>query len=151
MISFYAWKMVSMMAVSTKIIFIVNQWQGSPLRWCTAIIYKCLLTINNTQQYRNKLVHSEDGKLQTDERNRLQNLIYQEFIIGRNDLLICDMFLFEEYDLEQLLTADLHAKKFQIARINAAQKAVDLPEETEQNEEPNMRQLTINLFEWTND
>ena len=111
----------------------------SPLRWCTAIIHKFLLTVNDVWQYRNKLVHSKDGELQTDERNRLQNLIYQEFIIGRNDLLDCDMFLFEEYDLEQLIAADLDTKKFWLARMNAARKAVDLPEETEQNEEPNMR------------
>ena len=101
-------------------------------------------------QYRNKLVYSKDGELQTDERNCLQNLIYQEFIIGRNDLLDCDMFLFEEYDLEQLIAADLDTKKFWLARMNAAQKAVDLPEETEQNEEPNMRQLTIESFLGTN-
>ena len=123
----------------------------SPLRWCTAIIYKFLLTVNDTWQYRNKLVHSEDGELQINERNPIQNLIYQEFIIGGENLLDCDRFLFEEYDVDRLLASDSATKKAWLARINAARKAVDLPEETEQIEEPHMRQLTIDFFQWTND
>ena len=92
----------------------------SPLRWCTAIIYKFLLTVIDTWQYRNKLVLREDGELQINERNRIQNLIYQEFIIGGYDLLDSDRFLFEEYDLERLLASDLETKKWWIARFNAA-------------------------------
>ena len=120
----------------------------SSLRWCTAIIYKLMLTVWDVWQYRNQLVFADDGELQVDERNRIHNLINQEFIIGRNDLLEGDQFLFEDYTLDQLLTSDTVLKRAWIDRIKAARRAIDLPEEQQQ---LNMTQLTLEHFGWNDE
>ena len=59
----------------------------SSLRWCTAIIHKLMLIVWDIWQYRNQLVFADDGQLQVEERNRINILINQEFIIGREHLL----------------------------------------------------------------
>ena len=76
------------------------QSKRSSLRWCTAIIYKLMHTVWDVWQYRNQLVFADDGELQIDERNRINNLIYQEFVIGGDDLLDGDQFLFTDYNLD---------------------------------------------------
>ena len=122
----------------------------SSLRWCTAIIYKLMLIVWDIWQYRNQLVFADDGELQVEERNRINILIYQEFVIGREHLLEEDQFLFEDFDLDSLLRSDTKTKKTWIARINAARHAIDLPEEAEQTvDEAGMTQLTFDHFGWT--
>ena len=86
-----------------------------------------------------------------EERNRINILIHQEFILGREHLLEQDQFLFENYSLDRLLRSDMDLKRAWIARINAARHAIDLPGETEQTvEEEGMMQLTFEHFGWIN-
>ena len=121
----------------------------SSLRWCTAIIYKLMNTVWDIWQYRNQLVFADDGELQTDERNEINNQIYQEFVIGGIDLLDDDQFLFEDYNLDELLTSDTETKRAWIDRIDAARRAINLPEEEQhQPENDPMTQLTLDYFGW---
>ena len=123
----------------------------SSLRWCTAIINKLMLVVWDIWQYRNQLVFGDNGELQVEERNRINILIHQEFIIGREHLLDQDQFLFEDFSLDRLLRSDMDLKRAWIARINAARHAIDLPDEVEQTvEEEGMTQLTFDHFGWTN-
>ena len=86
-----------------------------------------------------------------EERNQINILIHQEFILGREHLLEQDQFLFENYSLDRLLRSDMDLKRAWIARINAARYAIDLPGETEQTvEEESMTQLTFEHFGWIN-
>ena len=122
----------------------------SSLRWCTAIIHKLMLIVWDIWQYRNQLVFADDGQLQVEERNRINILINQEFIIGGEHLLEEDQFLFEDFDLDSLLRSDAETKKNWIARMNAARHAIDLPEEVEPTaDETGMTQLTFDHFGWT--
>ena len=77
-------------------------------------------TVWDIWQYRNQLVFADDGESQTDERNEINNQIYQEFVIGGIDLLDDDQFLFEDYNLDELLTSDTETKRAWIDRIDAA-------------------------------
>ena len=125
------------------------QSKRSSLRWCTAIIYKLMYTVWDVWQYRNQLVFADDGELQTDERNRINNLIYQEFVIGGDDFLDGDQFLFTDYTLDGLLESDMDLKRSWLERTYAARRAIDLPEEEyELLDESNMVQLTFNDFGW---
>ena len=100
-------------------------------------------------QYRNQLVFADDGELQTDEQNEINNLIYQEFVIGGIDLLDNDQFLFEDYNLDELLTSDTETKRAWIDSINAARRAINLPEEEQhQPENDPMTQLSLDYFGW---
>ena len=87
-----------------------------------------------------------------EERNRINILIHQEFILGREQhLLEQDQFLFEDFSLDRLLRSDMELKRAWIARINATRHAIDLPDEVEQTiEEEGMTQLTFDHFGWTN-
>ena len=83
------------------------------------------------------------------ERNRIDNLIYQEFVIGGDDLLDGDQFLFSGYSLDRLLESDMDLKRSWLERTYAARRAIDLPEqEEEQLDESNMIQLTFDDFGW---
>ena len=109
-----------------------------------------MLIVWDIWQYRNQIVFADDGELQVEERNRINTLIYQEFVVGREHLLEEDQFLFEDFDLDSLLRSDTEMKKAWIARINAARHAIDLPEEVEQTvDEAGMSQLTFDHFGWT--
>ena len=122
----------------------------SSLRWSTAIIYKLMLVVWDIWQYCNQLVFADDGELQVEERNRINMLIYQEFIVGNEHLMEEDQFLFEDSDLDSLLRSDAETKKIWIARINAACHAIDLPAEAEQTGDgTGMTQLTFDHFGWT--
>ena len=125
----------------------------SSLRWCTAIIYKLMTTVWDIWQYRNQLVFADDGELQTDERNQINNLIYQEFVIGGIDLLEEDQFLFEEHNLDGLLRSDMETKRAWLDRIDAARRAINIPEEEEQQQSDNdqMTQLTLEYFGWNDE
>ena len=106
-------------------------------------------TVWDLWQYRNQLVFEDDGELQIDERNRINNLIYQEFVIGGDDFLDGDQFLFTDYTLDGLLESDMDLKRSWLERTYAARRAIDLPEqEYEQLDESNMVQLTFNDFGW---
>ena len=106
-------------------------------------------TVWDVWQYCNQLVFADDGELQTDERNRINNLIYQEFVIGGDNLLDGDQFLFSDYSLDRLLESDMDLKRSWLERTHAARRAIDLPEqEYEQLDESNMVQLTFNDFGW---
>ena len=70
-----------------------------------------MLIVWDIWQYRNQLVFADDGQLQVEERNRINILINQEFIIGREHLLERDQFLFEDFDLDSLLRSDAETKK----------------------------------------
>ena len=61
--------------------------------------------------------------------------------------------MFEEYSLDQLLTSDTVLKRAWIDRIKAARRAIDLPEEQQQQQdnELNMTQLTLEHFGWNNE
>ena len=108
-----------------------------------------MYTVWDVWQYRNQLVFADDGELQTDERNRINNLIYQEFVIGGDNLLDGDQFLFSDYSLDWLLESDMDLKRSWLERTYAARRAIDLPEEEEvQLDESNMIQLTFNAFGW---
>ena len=123
----------------------------SSLRWCTAIINKLMLVVWDIWQYRNQLVFGDNGELQVEERNRINILIHQEFIIGREHLLDQDQFLFEDFSLDRLLRSEMVIKRAWIERINAARHTTDLPDEVEQTaEEEGMTQLTFDHFGWTN-
>jgi len=89
--------------------------------------------------------------LQVEEQNRINILIHQEFVLGREHLLEQDQFLFEDYSLDRLLRSDMELKRAWIARINAARHAIELPDKVEQTvEEEGMTQLTFDHFGWTN-
>ena len=110
-----------------------------------------MLVVWDIWQYRNQLVFGDNGELQVEERNRINILIHQEFIIGREHLLDQDQFLFEDFSLDRLLRSEMVIKRAWIERINAARHAIDLPDEVEQTvEEEGMTQLTFDHFGWTN-
>ena len=110
-------------------------------------------TVWDIWQYRNQLVFADDGELQTDERNQINNLIYQEFVIGGIDLLEEDQFLFEEHNLDGLLRSDMETKRAWLDRIDAARRAINIPEEEEQQQSDNdqMTQLTLEYFGWNDE
>lgn len=79
-----------------------------------------MYTVWDVCQYRNQLVFADNGELQADEQNQINNLFYQELVIGGNDLLEEDSFLFKDYSLDQLLAPETELKRAWIDRINAA-------------------------------
>ena len=99
-------------------------------------------------QYRNSLVHAEDGPLRTDEKLTINNSIKAQFFIGGGDLLEVDQFLFEDYSLEGLLKSDVPTKLLWRTRVAAARRAVNLNNNEEVNGEEGMYQLTLDEFGW---
>ena len=76
-------------------------------------------------------------------------IVPQEFVIGGDDLLDGDQFLFTDYNLDRLLESDMDLKRSWLERTYAARRAIDLPEEEEELlDESNMVQLTFNDFGW---
>ena len=82
----------------------------SSSRWCTAIIYKLMTVVWDIWQYRNSLVHADDGPLRMEANLSINNSIKAQFFIGGGDLLVVDQFLFEDYSLEGLLKSDMPTK-----------------------------------------
>jgi len=110
-----------------------------------------MLVVWDIWEYCNQLVFGDDGESQIEEKNRINILIHQEFVFGREHLLEQDQYLFEDYSLNRLLRSDMELKRAWIARINAARHAIDLPDEVEQTVEKEIiTQLTFHHFGWTN-
>ena len=60
-----------------------------------------------------------------------------------------DQFLFSDYSLDRLLESDMDLKRSWLERTYATRRAIDLPEEEEEQlDETNMIQLTFNDFGW---
>ena len=90
------------------------------------------MTVWDLWQFRNSLVHGEDGPLWRENNEYYDNRIEQEFIIGDDDLLEEDKFLFSKYTLDHLSRSDVETKRHWVVRMDAARRAFSLPEEAEE-------------------
>ena len=55
--------------------------------------------------------------------------------------------MFEDYNLDGLLTSDMETKRAWIDRIDAARRAINIPEEEQQKSDNDpMTQLTLDYF-----
>ena len=106
-----------------------------------------MLTVWDIWQFRNSLLHAEDGPLKLEEHDYYNEKIRNEFIIGDYDFTPADQAFFSKRSLQELIESDLDIKKAWYVRVQAARTAVILREGNNETTNDNNHQQDLNTID----